>query len=150
MRLARFRVVDPFRGQQGFLGLPITVNAGWVAMFAIIAHSGVFDGQSWFSIASGPMAALVWTASLAFLLLQVSNVRYSKPTKAPMAFAFGLIMIMMLFLKQQVMVAAAMAFAAYAIYYGFLTPFFPKHAALLETAGDEADEEDEPADIRHS
>ena len=150
MRLARFRVVDPFRGQQGFLGLPITVNAGWVAMFAIIAHSGVFDGQSWFSIASGPMAALVWTASLAFLLLQVSNVRYSKPTKAPMAFAFGLIMIMMLFLKQQVMVAAAMAFAAYAIYYGFLTPFCPKHAALLETAGDEADEEDEPADIRHS
>ncbi len=150
MRLARFRVVDTHRGQQGFLGLPITVNAGWVAMFAIITNPevGVFD-ESWISISNGPMAAAVWTCSFAFLLLQVSNVRYSKPTKAPAVFAAGLLTILMLFMKQEIMTAAAVAFAAYAIYYGFLTPFFPKHAALMETAGEEEDEE-EPADLRHS
>lgn len=146
MRLARFRVVDPFRGQQGFLGLPITVNAGWIAMFAIISETGGFESE-WMSITSGPVAALVWTCSLAFLLLQVSNVRYSKPTKAPLFFAAGLVMIVMLFLKQEVMATASLVIASYAIFYGFLTPFFPKHAVALETA---TEEEDEPADIRPS
>ncbi len=148
MRLARFRVVDPFRGQQGFLGLPITVNAGWVAMFAIMTETGGF-GAEWLSITGGPLAVVVWSCSLAFLLLQVSTVRYTKPTKGPLFFAGGLVMIAMLFLKQEVMSAAALAIACYAIYYGFLTPFFPKHAALMETAGEE-DEEEEPADLRHS
>lgn len=149
MRLARFRVVDPFRGQQGYLGLPITVNAGWVAMFAIITETGGF-GAEWLSITGGPLAVVVWSCSLAFLLLQVSNVRYTKPTKGPLFFAAGLVMIMMLFLKQEIMAAASLAIASYAIYYGFLTPFFPKHAALMEAAGDEEEEEEEPADIRHS
>ena len=147
MRLARFRVVDPFRGQQGYLGLPITVNAGWVAMFAIITETGGF-GHEWLSITGGPLAAVVWSCSLAFLLLQVSNVRYIKPTKAPLFFAGGLVMILMLFLKQEVMATASLVIAAYAIYYGFLTPLFPRHAAALESAAEE--EEEEPADIRPS
>jgi CDP-diacylglycerol--serine O-phosphatidyltransferase len=148
MRLARFRVVDPFRGQHGYLGLPITVNAGWIAMFAIITESGGF-GQEWLSISGGPMAVAVWSCSLAFLLLQVSNVRYAKPTKTPLFFAGGLVMIMMLFLKQEVMALASLVIAAYAIFYGFLTPFLPKPALAAEVL-EEEDEEEEPADLRHS
>ena len=34
-RLSRFRVVDPYRGQRGYLGLPITVAAGFVAAYLI-------------------------------------------------------------------------------------------------------------------
>ncbi|MGA1529985.1 MAG: CDP-alcohol phosphatidyltransferase family protein, partial [Kiritimatiellia bacterium] len=37
IRLSRFRIVDPFRGQHGYLGLPITVNAGWVAMIVMLS-----------------------------------------------------------------------------------------------------------------
>ena len=32
IRLARFKVRDPARGQKGYCGLPITASAGWVAM----------------------------------------------------------------------------------------------------------------------
>jgi CDP-diacylglycerol--serine O-phosphatidyltransferase len=149
MRLARFRVIDPHRGQQGFLGLPITVNAGWVAMFAIMTEAGGF-GEEWLSITGGPLAVFVWSVSLAFLLLQVSTVHYSKPTKGPLFFAAGLLMIMMLFLKQEIMSAAALAIATYGLYFGFVSPFFPRHAALIEVAGSEDEEEEQPADIRPS
>ena len=30
IRLSRFRVIDPYRGQRGYQGLPITVNAIWL------------------------------------------------------------------------------------------------------------------------
>lgn len=148
MRLARFRVVDPFRGQQGYLGLPITVNAGWVAMFAIITESGSF-GHEWMSITSGPSAVAVWSCSLAFLLLQVSTVHYGKPSKTPVLFAAGLVVITMLFLRQEIMAFASLVIAAYALYYGFLTPLLPKPAHVVDTL-EEEDEEEEPADLRHS
>ena len=38
-RLARFRVVDPYRGQRGYLGLPITTAAGFVAAYVIALES---------------------------------------------------------------------------------------------------------------
>ena len=39
LRLARFKVVDPFRGQRGFLGLPITVNGGFLASVFYIVET---------------------------------------------------------------------------------------------------------------
>ncbi len=146
LRLARFRVVDPFRGQHGYLGLPITVNAGWVAMFAIMDGAGTLGGGA-LNLAAGPLAAIVWSCSAVFLFLQVSNVHYGKPTKAPVFFAAGLIMILMLFLKQEVMAAAAAAIACYAIYYGFITPFMPRHVEAIEAA---AEDQPEPAAERNS
>ncbi len=148
MRLARFRVVDPFRGQQGFLGLPITVNAGWVAIMAILTQLGIFE-EFGLSIVSGPMAAVIWTCSILFLFLQISNVRYGKPSKGPLAFTAGLVTITMLFFDQFILLAVAIGIA-YGIYYALLSPFFPKHAALLETAGESEEDEEESAEIRHS
>ena len=138
MRLARFRVVDPFRGQNGYLGLPITVNAGWIATFAILTQAGIFDG-AWLSVTSGPLAAVVWTSSVLFLLLQISNVRYGKPSKAPLAFAAGLITILMLFFEQ-FMALAVLIMIAYGVFYAFVTPFFPKRAALMEIEEEEEEE----------
>jgi len=40
VRLARFKVADPLRGQGGYGGLPITANAGWVAR-ALCVHQPV-------------------------------------------------------------------------------------------------------------
>lgn len=150
MRLARFRVVDPFRGQHGYLGLPITVNAGWVSMFVFSTESSLLR-EDVFNLAGWPLAALVWTVSVAMLLLQVSTVRYSKPTKAPLFFAAGIAMVMMLFLKAEVALVSSLAIAAYGVFYAFISPFMPRHTALVEAAAEEEeDEEEEPVHLRHS
>lgn len=150
MRLARFRVVDPFRGQHGYLGLPITVNAGWVSMFVFASQSGLVR-EDVITLSSGPLAALVWTVSVAMLLLQVSTVRYTKPTKAPLFFAGGIAMVVMLFLKAEVALVSSLAIAAYGVFYAFISPFMPRHAALVEAAAEEVDEdeEEEPVHLRH-
>lgn len=151
MRLARFRVADPFRGQRGFLGLPITVNAGWVAMLVFITQSGMVrdDVFGSLSLYAGPFAAFVWTLSTVFLVLQVSTLHYAKPTKAPLFFIAGIAMVMMLFLQGGVALISALAMCAYGIFYALISPFLPRHEALVEenaAAVVPADEEEEEAE----
>lgn len=124
LRLARFRIIDPHRGQRGYTGLPITVNAGWVAMLVFITHSGLVR-EDLFTLSSGPLAALAWTISTVMLVLQVSTVRYSKPTKAPLFFFAGISMVLMLFLRAEIALVSALALCAYGLFYAFVSPFFP-------------------------
>ena len=147
LRLARFRVADPFRGQRGFCGLPITVNASWMAMFVFIVHSDILHADH-FSLTDGPMATLVWTCSVFFLFLQVSNVRYSKPSKTPVLFVGGTVAVLLLFMKQQVAVASACAMIAYLFFYAFISPFLPRHRDPLDADSDE--EEEQPMPLRPS
>ena len=144
LRLSRFRVADPFRGQRGYCGLPITVNAGWVAMFVFISQSGMLDDEH-LSLADGPLATLVWTCSVAFLFLQVSNVRYGKPTKTPLFFLSGILLVVLLFFKLQFAVASAFWMCGYAFYYAFVSPFLPKHDLVPDD-----EEEEQPVTLRHS
>ncbi len=144
-RLSRFRVVDPFRGQKGYRGLPITVNAGWVAMFVFIFQSDLLSDAT-LSLAHGPLATFVWGCSAAFLFLQVSNVRYGKPTKTPAIFISGIIMITLLFLRVEIAVAAAFALCVYGVYYAFISPFLPRQ----QTSVDSSEEEEEAVSISHS
>jgi CDP-diacylglycerol--serine O-phosphatidyltransferase len=144
LRLSRFRVADPFRGQRGYCGLPITVNAGWVTLFVFATQSGLIS-EDHLSLVDGPLATLVWTCSVAFLFLQVSNVRYGKPTKAPLFFLAGIFMVMLLFFKLEVAVAAALGMCAYGFFYAFISPFLPKHDLL-----EDDEEEEQPVHIRHS
>jgi CDP-diacylglycerol--serine O-phosphatidyltransferase len=144
LRLSRFRVADPFRGQRGYCGLPITVNAGWVAMFVFISQTGMLDDEH-LSLADGPLATLVWTCSVAFLFLQVSNVRYGKPTKTPLFFLSGILLVVLLFFKLQFAVASAAWMCAYAFFYAFISPFLPKHDLVPDD-----EEEEQPVTLRHS
>jgi CDP-diacylglycerol--serine O-phosphatidyltransferase len=147
LRLSRFRVADPFRGQRGYCGLPITVNASWIAAFMFITHSGLLNEEH-ITLSSGPMATLVWTCSLIFLFLQVSNVRYGKPSKTPVMFVGGVVMVMLLFMKLAVGVASAFAILAYLFFYAVISPFLPKHEDVLDSVTSE-DEEEQPATLRH-
>lgn len=147
-RLARFRVVDPFRGQRGYLGLPITVNAGWLAMFVFATESGLLS-EFGFSLLEGPLAALVWTCTVVFVLLQVSHLRYAKPTKTPIVFFTCSVFVVLLFLKLQVAVASALAICLGLFYYAVVSPFMPRHAAEPELDLDEAEEE-EAVTVHHS
>ena len=144
-RLARFKVVDPYHGQHGYLGLPITVQAGWVSIFVFITQSGMLDGlfdDMKLSLASGPLAIFVWIAALVMLFLQVSHLHYNKPTKDITFYLVGVIFIAsMLFLGSQLALSAALALAAYGFFYAFISPLF------FRGANADGEEEDETAPV---
>ncbi|MBM3304820.1 MAG: hypothetical protein FJY79_02595 [Candidatus Aminicenantes bacterium] len=77
VRLARFKVRDPLRGHGGYAGLPITINAAWVALFVFITLSPPKDP---FSLNSGPAATLFLAGIVILIALQVTKFRYPKPT----------------------------------------------------------------------
>ena len=140
-RLSRFRVVDPYRGQRGYLGLPITTAAGFVSAYMIAMES--VDGSDLpFSLTSGPLAAGFWCGLLAMLVLQVSKIRYAKPTKNPKVFVPCLALLVMLFIPS-VAIYSVLVIFAYGIWYAFISPFFfrrflsrlpPAPAQVLEPA----------------
>ncbi len=97
VRLARFKVVDPLRGQGGYAGLPITGNAAWVALFVFLSEAPPLRllGQGevlsltegcWFRI-------LFLVGIMIFIILQVTNVRYPKPTKNLGLFAVCVVLV---------------------------------------------------------
>lgn len=121
-RLSRFRVVDPYRGQRGYLGLPITTAAGFVSAYVIAMES--VDGSAWlFSLSDGPLAAAFWCGLLAMLVLQVSRIRYSKPTKNPKVFFPCLVLLVMLFIPS-VAIFSVLVIFGYGLWYAFVSPFF--------------------------
>lgn len=94
VRLARFKAQDPLRGQAGYAGLPITVNAAWVALFVFISQA---PPHQKFSLNQGEVAALFLLGVVTFIVLQVTNLRYPKPTKKaslfiPMVILVGLLL----------------------------------------------------------
>ena len=122
-RLSRFRAVDPYRGQRGFLGLPITTAAGFMASYLIALESPWAARVPLLSLREGPLAAGFWVATLLMLVLQVSRIRYSKPTKNPKVLIPFMVCVVMLFIPAVAIYSAAVMFA-YGIWFAFISPFF--------------------------
>ncbi len=139
IRLSRFRIVDPFRGQHGYLGLPITVNAGWVAMIVMLSSSGEGGYLDAFTLTSGWTAFVIWGVSAAMVFLQVSRVRYGKPVKNPVVFILGAFMTVLLFVPAYAPMSA-LAFCLLGLYYAFVSPFLLKTEHIL----DEEEDDEEP------
>ena len=147
-RLSRFRAVDPYRGQRGFLGLPITTAAGFMASYLIALESPWAARIPLLSLREGPLAAGFWVATLLMLVLQVSRIRYSKPTKNPKVLIPFMACVVMLFIPAVAIYSAAVMFA-YGIWFAFISPFFFSRflahlppAEEMETVSE--NEEDEP------
>lgn len=135
VRLARFKAKDPERGQGGYTGLPITACAGWVAMLVFISQSEPFEK---YSLNSGWVAAIFLVGVLIFISLQVSNVRYPKPTKHPVLFIPMVIMVCVLFGPQKIAVPAAVFMIAMVLVYIALGPLYMRQVsrrAALKMAG---------------
>ncbi|OGV41850.1 MAG: hypothetical protein A2X46_13810 [Lentisphaerae bacterium GWF2_57_35] len=148
IRLSRFRVVDPFRGQHGYLGLPITTAAGWITAFVIATQNAPVD-QIWLSLDHGPVATLFWISTLAMILLQVSLVRYSKPTKNPLVFVPFTVSLILLFFNGPLAIGSALMMAAYGFWFAFVSPFFRRQHLVLAPA-DEDEDEEHPVTLHHS
>lgn len=150
-RLARFRVVDPYRGQRGFLGLPITTAAGFTAAYLIALESPAAAQWSWLSLREGPLASGFWAAVLLMLVLQVSHIRYSKPTKNPRVLMPFMVCVVLLFIEP-VAIYSAGAMFAYGVWFAFISPFFfrrflahlPPSDEMVPVAEAEHAEEDRP------
>jgi CDP-diacylglycerol--serine O-phosphatidyltransferase len=97
IRLARFKVKDPLRGQGGYCGLPITASAGWVAIFVFLEQTGVLG--DYFQLKQGPVALVFLIGVAVMIILQVSNVHYPKPTKVMGIFVMCVMLVAMLFLR---------------------------------------------------
>ena len=141
LRLARFKAIDPSRGQHGYTGLPITACAGWVAMLVFISQSPPFDR---FSLSQGPVAMLFLAGVVAFIVLQVSQVHYPKPTKHPALFIPMVLMVCVLFVPdQRIALPAAMIMVTLVLVYIVFGPAYASHmakrraAAAAQSAGEE-------------
>ena len=149
-RLSRFRAVDPYRGQRGYLGLPITTAAGFMAAYLIALESPLAARLPLLSLRGGPLATGFWLAVVAMLALQVSRIRYSKPTKNPKVLIPFMAFIVMLFIPPVAIYSAMMIFA-YGVWFAFVSPFFFRSflahlppADELEVAAQADGDEEEP------
>lgn len=123
IRLARFKVKDPERGQAGYCGLPITASAGWVAIFVMMSETRVF--ANFFQLGYGPVGVLFLSGVLVMITLQVSNVRYPKPTKIPAIFMLCVVLVLLLFFTgSSIAPVAALMILLLGVVYVAGGPFF--------------------------
>lgn len=124
IRLARFKVHDSSRGQAGYCGLPITASAGWVAIFVMMSETKIF--ANFFQLGYGPVGVLFLSGVLVMITLQVSNVRYPKPTKFPAVFIPCVVLVLLLFVTSNYTApVAALIILLLGVLYVVIGPFFP-------------------------
>jgi len=141
VRLARFKVTDPLRGQGGYSGLPITTNAAWVAMLVYISISGDPASSNavggFFSLQSGWFAVLFLVGILVFISLQVSNVRFPKPTKRTALFIPCVILVtLFVCLGRQNAAYVAVVMLVLGLLYVILGPLFVKGVEIHKARRD--------------
>jgi CDP-diacylglycerol--serine O-phosphatidyltransferase len=142
VRLARFKVKDPLRGQAGYAGLPITANASWVALFVFVSLAPPRDQ---FSLSHGPVAVLFLVGVLVFIILQVTNLHYPKPTKKAAVFVPCIVLVILLWVLNQRMASrVAVLMMCLGLGYVLIGPLFVRGIAAhkarktaKEMAGDQ-------------
>ncbi|MBI2441479.1 MAG: CDP-alcohol phosphatidyltransferase family protein [Lentisphaerae bacterium] len=123
IRLARFKVKDPLRGEGGYRGLPITVSAGWVALFVLLSESRTFG--DYFRLGQGPVGVIFLIGVLVLIVLQVSNVQYPKPTKVTAMLILGIVLVALLFVRDlNIAPKAALAIMVAGLFYLLLGPLY--------------------------
>jgi phosphatidylserine synthase len=134
VRLARFKATDPHRGQMGYSGLPITVCASWVALFVYISQSEPRKQIPW--LTEGPWAVLFLAGIMVFIVLQVSTVRYPKPSKKAVMYIPAVILVLLLFAPgPKLGLYAAVVLLVFGLGYIVLGPFYMKRMAGRNNGG---------------
>lgn len=137
VRLARFKVADPLRGQGGYGGLPITANAGWVALFVFISQVAHVRSIEMLSLQSGWFATVFLVGILIFISLQVSNVRYPKPTKKAVLFIPCVILVFLfVLLPKDYSIWVAVVMLMLGLAYAVFGPMYVKGVAIHQARKD--------------
>lgn len=136
VRLAKFKVTDPLRGQGGYTGLPITGNAGWVALLVFISQT---PPKETFNLNQGPVAVLFLLGIVLFISLQLSNVRYPKPTKKAWMFGPCVVLVVLLFVPiKDFSVKVAVAILGLGLVWGVFGPLYVRTVESRKTRADGA------------
>ncbi len=132
VRLARFKVADPLRGQGGYGGLPITANAGWVALFVFLSQTRTDEEMGGiFSLQQGWFATVFLVGILIFISLQVTNLRYPKPTKkAAMFIPCVILVFLFVLLPKEASRWVAVVMLLLGLVYAVAGPMFVKGAEI--------------------
>jgi CDP-diacylglycerol---serine O-phosphatidyltransferase len=131
IRLARFKVNDVYRGQAGYCGLPITASAGWVAMFVFLSETGAYGNV--FNLYQGPVAILFLIGVIAMISLQVSNIRYPKPSKQMSIFIPCVVLVLLLFVPYgHISRFSAILMVILGVSYVIIGPFFVSYQKRKE------------------
>lgn len=140
VRFSRSGVTEDRGHRHCFRGLPIPLNAMWLSMYMMVSQSS----NAWVEH-SGPtydlFTVFVWASSLTFAVLQVSNVRYIKPSKDSLLLSISIMLVLMLVTRRPAPVFAVTFFVTMAGY-AFISPLLARRT--LRALADEEDE-DEPA-----
>ena len=138
VRLARFKAKDLFRGQSGYSGLPITANAAWVSLFVYISQTPPTDR---FSLREGWFATIFLFGITMFIVLQVTNLRYPKPTKKLSLFTPCVVLVLLLilscFLKLKLLgLIVSLAMITLGLGYVIFGPLFVKKVTARKSRKD--------------
>ncbi|KAF0159260.1 MAG: phosphatidylserine synthase [Syntrophaceae bacterium] len=126
LRLARFRLKDPFRGQEGFIGLPVTVNSSWIALAAFAAQVMYPEEHL---LVKGPVAIVFQFFIILMISLQLSNLRYPKASNKIRFFApAGLLVLFLWILSETYAAWLAIALIFICFMYVLIGPMIHKRS----------------------
>jgi len=134
IRFARYSVSQSRVKQHTFGGLPIPVSAVWMSMLVLLTESTLLDDGRYL-LDRGALILLMWLVAFAFLLLQVTNIRYAKPHKEWIGFALGVTVVAM-FVTGKPALAFCICTCISMFFFALVMPF------LFHTREDESDEEE--------
>lgn len=97
LRFSRGCSVASRRYRHLFRGLPIPVSATWIGVYVLMVEQNLLDWPGPV-VDHGVLTVAFWVPAFAFLLLQVSNVRYLKPSRRQLATALSATVALMLVL----------------------------------------------------
>lgn len=127
LRLSKFRLKDPLRGQGGFIGLPITVNSSWIALGAFAAQILCPERHL---LVTGYSSVVFQAMILIMISLQLSNLRYPKPSNKVRYFAPAALVILLLCVLSDLYAAwIAVALLTGCFVYVLTGPVIHKHNA---------------------
>ncbi|MDD3917802.1 MAG: CDP-alcohol phosphatidyltransferase family protein [Synergistaceae bacterium] len=130
LRLSRFRLKDPLRGQGGFIGLPITVNSSWIALAAFAAQIMYPEGHI---LVTGPVSIVFQFLILVMISLQLSNLRYPKPSNKVRFFAPAVLAVLLLWALSETYAAWIATVLVFGCFVYVLTgPMIHKRSALRQ------------------
>lgn len=125
-RMSRFRAKDPLRGQGGFIGLPITANSSWIAL---VVFASLILKPNADILARGPASVLFQLPILVMISLQLSTIRYPKPSNQVRYFAPAVLAIIFLLVLGDVYAAwIAALLAALCLLYLIIGPAVQKRS----------------------
>jgi CDP-diacylglycerol--serine O-phosphatidyltransferase len=138
IRFACYQYKESRVGHHTFRGLPIPVCGLWIALIVLLTESSMLPG--WFPIDKASLAVVMWVFATAFLVLQVSSVRYAKPTKEMIGGGlFGALVVMVL--VREPLLGFCLSTAAALLLYAVALPIYV-HGAMPE------EDEEEPVKLR--